>query len=181
MDNTTSFVRPGTLHKPKMIGRAVRLLLGLGCCVCAFQYAAIPQVLLHIDTPHVSVFLWPAVALWVLPPVVNLGFGRGWENRPRVVVLLLCAAAIAVDLVVFGQLWGPPLGGVVYIVTVYTFAHLGVSFILAAFLATPGCEMRSVPDLLGRLTGRTAQEHHCPGFIQPLDNWEARRHRLARQ
>jgi hypothetical protein len=47
-------------------------------------------------------------------------------------------------------------------------------------LGTPGCEMRAIPDLLGRLTGHTAQEHHCPGFITPLDNWEARRYQSGR-
>ena len=78
-------------------------------------------------------------------------------------------------LIIYGQVWGPPLGALAYAMTVYTFGHLGVSFVLAAFLATPGCEMRAMPDLLGRLTGRMAQEHHCPAFIQPLDNWETRR------
>ena len=181
MDDTTKFVRPGTLPEPKLIGRTVRLLLGLACCFCALQYAVVPGVFLGVDSPQLSVFLWPAVALWLLPPVVNLGFGRGWGNRPRVVVLLVCAVAVVVDLVAFAQIWGPPLGGVIYIVTVYTFSHLGLSFILATFLATPGCEMRAIPDLLGRLTGRPAQEHHCPAFIQRVDHWEDERHRLARQ
>ena len=121
----------------------------------------------------------PAFALWLLPPVVNLGFGRSWKNWSRTVVLLLCAGAILVDLLVYGQVWGPPLGAVIYAVTVYTFAHLGLSFVLATVLATPGCEMRAIPDLIGRLTGRTAQEHHCPGFITPLDNWEARLHQAG--
>ena len=134
-----------------------------------------PQVFLRQGFPQLFVFLWPVVALWLLPPVVNLGFGRSWKNRPRIVVLLACAGAILVDLFVYGQIWGPPLGAVVYAVTVYTFAHLGLSFVLATLLATPGCEMRAIPDLIGRLTGRTAQEHHCPGFIQPIDDWEARR------
>ena len=101
-------------------------------------------------------------------------------RNPVRFILLACAGAILVDLVLYGQVWGPPLGVVVYAVTVYTFAHLGLSFILATVLATPGCEMRAIPDLLGRLTGRTAQEHHCPGFIQPLDDWEAERHPSAR-
>ena len=180
MDSSTRFVQPGTLAKPRVVGRTVRMLLGLACCYGAFQYAVVPHVFLGQDFPHVAVFLWPAVALWLLPPVVNLGFGRSWKNQPRMVVLLACAGAILVDLVLYGQVWGPPLGVVVYAVTVYTFAHLGLSFILATVLATPGCEMRAIPDLLGRLTGRTAQEHHCPGFIQPLDDWEAERHPSAR-
>ena len=127
-----------------------------------------------------SLLIAPAFALWLLPPVVNLGFGRSWRNRPRLVVLGLGVGAMVVDLLVYEQLWAPPLGALVYGTTVYIFAHLGLSFILATLLGTPGCEMRAIPDLLGRLTGRAAAEHHCPGFIQPLDDWEARRTQSAR-
>ena len=111
---------------------------------------------------------------------MNLGFGRDWRNRPRLVVLGLGLGAMVIDLLVYEQFWAPPLGALVYGTTVYTFAHLGPSFILATLLRTPGCEMRAIPDLLGRLTGRTAAEHHCPGFITPLDNWEARRSQPVR-
>ena len=180
MDSATTFVQPGTLRRPKLIGRTVRMLLGLACCYGALQYAVVPGVFLHQGSPPLFAFLWPAVALWLLPPVVNLGFGRSWKDRPSIVTLLACAGAILVDFAVYGQMWGPPLGVVVYTVTVYTFAHLGSSFILASVLATPGCEMRDIPDLLGRLSGNAAQEHHCPGFIQPLDDWEARRQQSAR-
>ena len=87
MDSSTRFVQPGTLAKPRVVGRTVRMLLGLACCYGAFQYAVVPHVFLGQDFPHVAVFLWPAVALWLLPPVVNLGFGRSWKNQPRMVVL----------------------------------------------------------------------------------------------
>ena len=162
-----------------MVGRTVRLLLGLVCCYTALQYAGIADAFLRPDLPQLFLLTGPAFALWLLPPVVNLGFGRSWKNRPRNVVLVLCAGAILVDLFVYGQMWGPPLGAVLWATTVYTFTHLGPSFVLASVLATPGCEMRAIPALIGRLTGHTAQEHHCPGFITPLDNWEARRYRTG--
>ena len=179
MDSSTTFVQAGTLPKPRVVGRTVRLLLGLVCCYTALKYAGIPDVLLRLDFSRLFLLTGPAFALWLLPPVVNLGFGRSWKHWSRTVVLLLCAGAILVDLLVYGQIWGPPLGAVIYAVTVYTFAHLGLSFVLATVLATPGCEMRAIPDLIGRLTGRMAQEHHCPGFITPLDNSEARLHQAC--
>ncbi len=57
----------------------------------------------------------------------------------------------------------------------YVYGHLGISFILAAFLATPGCEMRALPHLLGMIAGGEAREHCCPGFIEHIDRWERQR------
>lgn len=57
----------------------------------------------------------------------------------------------------------------------YTFGHLGISFILAAALATPGCEMRAPWHLWTLMSGRRTQEHYCPGVLTPIDRWEARR------
>ena len=52
-----------------------------------------------------------------------------------------------------------------------------VSFILmlAALLATPGCEMRSIHHIYSVLTGRPTAEHHCPvGPLTAIDRWERR-------
>lgn len=171
----TRFVQPGTLLKPGPIGRTVRLLLGLLFCYGALRYGESPGVFTRIDAPPLVLFAGPAVAFWLLPPVVNLGWGVNWKNRSRVYFLVLSALAAGLDLLFYRGFWGPPLGGLVYAVTVYTFVHLGLSFLLAAVLSTPGCEMRAIPDLIGRLTGRRALEHHCPGALTPLDNWELKR------
>ena len=175
MESATTFVQPGTLPRPRLIGLSVRLVLGLVCCSSALFYGTHPDYLFRPGLPPLLLFVGPAFAVWVLPPVVNLGFGRSWRNRPRLVVLVLGLGATVIDLLVYEQLWAPPLAALVYGTTVYTLAHLGLSFVLATLLGTPGCEMRAIPDLLGRLIGRAAAEHHCPGFITPLDNWEARR------
>lgn len=170
----TTFVKPGTLVKPGPIGRIVRLLLGVWCCYGAVHFAESPGDFLRQDAAPADLFIGPALAFWLLPPVVNLGWGVNWKNRPRLVFLLLCGAAVVADLAFYGAFWAPPLGLLLWIVTVYTLGHLGVSFLLAVFLATPGCEMRAIPDLIGRLRGRKALEHHCPGPFTPLDNWEAK-------
>lgn len=54
----------------------------------------------------------------------------------------------------------------------YVFGHLGVSFVVAAIIRTPGCEMRGLPHLWSKLTGSESLEHYCPGFLAPLDKWE---------
>jgi hypothetical protein len=48
------------------------------------------------------------------------------------------------------------------------------TFVLAALIATLGCEMRSIPQLPGRLSGRKVQEHCCPAsLITKIDLWES--------
>lgn len=58
----------------------------------------------------------------------------------------------------------------------YFYTHLGLSFVLAAFIGTPGCEIRSMPEFLGRISGKPSEEHYCPaGFITAIDEWELNR------
>ena len=54
----------------------------------------------------------------------------------------------------------------------YVYGHLGISFALSAIIKTPGCEMRAIPQLWTLMTGRKTLEHHCPGFLNNIDNWE---------
>lgn len=79
------------------------------------------------------------------------------------------------DLALYGTWWAPPLGVFTLLWFIYWSAHLGVSLVLAALIATPGCEMRAIPHLWTRLTGRRTKEHYCPGFFDRLDRWERRR------
>ena len=62
-----------------------------------------------------------------------------------------------------------------WLTVLYVFGHLGLSFLLSAVIATPGCEMRAIPHLWTLLTGRATREHHCPGFLDSLDAWELKR------
>lgn len=68
------------------------------------------------------------------------------------------------------------LAAAFWIWELYLFIHLGLSFLLAAILATPGCEMRAFHDLFTRLTGVPTKEHYCPvGPLHLVDQWEAQR------
>ena len=99
----------------------------------------------------------------------------GWRTRTRnsnISIAIALMLAI-VSWLKFGTADHPVLGLALWFWLVYFYLHLGISFVLAAAIATPGCEMRAIPDLYGRLTGRRAEEHHCPaGFLTGLDAWE---------
>jgi len=82
---------------------------------------------------------------------------------------------IVASKLIVGAWWTPPLGRLVWLFVLYTFGHLGISFVVSSAIATPGCEMRGLPHLWTLLTGRRTREHYCPGFFDRLDAWEARR------
>ena len=151
-------------------------MMGLVCSYGALGYSyGLDSVVRLGGVPHFFLFIGLAVAFWLLPPVLNLGWGVNWKNRPRVYFLVLCAAAVVADFAFYGGFWGPPLGVVIYVTSIYTLGHLGISFVLASLIGTPGCEMRAIPDLYGKITGHSRKEHHCPGMMDPIDRWEARR------
>ena len=115
------------------------------------------------------------IGLYAFPDVVNIGFGKALRRSYLYGGLLaLTGVAAVVGWTVGGSPLAPPLAIVVSAWLLYTFSHLGISFLLASLLATPGCEMRSLPQLWGFVSRKTAKEHYCPGVLTPIDRWEAR-------
>lgn len=56
----------------------------------------------------------------------------------------------------------------------YLFSHLGLAFLVAGLIGTPGCEMCALHDLYSKITGNPTKEHICPvGPLGPIDRWEA--------
>ncbi len=178
----THFVEGGTLPRPRWIGRVVRLAIGL-LTLKLFVDLVRFEVLMERDSGLTSwrfptqLFFWAVVAFffWILPHVVNLGFGKSWRNRSQIALAVILAAVSIWGLVAHGSLWTPALGWSILLWLLYESLHLGISFILAAALATPGCEMRAIPDLWSRLSGRASAEHYCPGFLDGIDRWELAR------
>jgi len=75
----------------------------------------------------------------------------------------------------FVPLVGPLDEQAIWVWELYIFSHLGLAFLIAAVIGTPGCEMRAFHDSYSRLTGVATKEHVCPvGPLHPIDQWEAR-------
>lgn len=159
------------------MGRTVRLVLGVGCLYALLQLILYRESIIATPAavlPNVAILV--LAALFIVNYVVNIGFGRSWGRRPSYLFLggsLILAAAAST---IFGTPDHPLLGVWLWLWLVYFYAHLGISFVLSAAIATPGCEMRAIPELIGRASGRSAQEHHCPAaFITKIDEWECKR------
>jgi len=168
-----SYVKTGTLPKPGYIGRMIRLLLGGSILYAVYQISFAPPSGL-INTLPDNIGLWVAIAFafWVFPGVVNIGWSLPGGNWPRVGITVLAVLAVLWGIVQYGNIVSPPLSWLLYLWLVYTFLHLGIAFVIASIISTPGCELRSIPHLWTLLTGKKTSEHFCPGFIDNIDKWE---------
>ena len=174
MKDKIRFDQPGTLARPGPIGRSVRLVLGALLLWLVWQLAT------RASTPDwydPTLWLLVGLGLVLVPYVVNIGFGVNWGAWPRI---LSAATLLGVASVSYMTATSPEVSPLLLAITniwmIYIFAHLGASFLLAALLATPGCEMRAMPHLSGLLFKYDAREHYCPGFIDNIDQWEHSRH-----
>ena len=126
----------GSITRPRAIGRLVRLLIGAYLTFHVRQVVILADVR-DVDDPMMWVSL--ILALWLLPPVVNIGFGVDWKRHHQLLLIVLGVVAAAAGWTLYGSPFSEPTWLWMKATTAYTWSHLGVSFILSAFLATPGC------------------------------------------
>ncbi len=203
--SSKAYEKPGTLLKPGPTGRVLRLLVGglqVAATILVLLYsswflrpetitsggfivALLPGIQDIPDLTSFQVFIQIFALIYIgisfvislrwLPHMVNIAFRVTWGGRLYWVLLGLVAITIPLSLALFGTFWALPFSLLVFLTILYTTGHLGISLILAAILATPGCEMRSIPHLIGIVTGRKAEEHSCPGMWTGIDEREARK------
>ena len=166
------FDSAGALARPGPIGRLLRLGFGLLLGLLVWQMVDQSGV---EDLFNLGSWFWVAFGLVLTPYVVNIGFGRNFGAWPRYLALGLAAGVAGLGWLLENTWTSELLWTVLTLWTVYLYTHLALCFVLAAIIATPGCEMRSIPQLFGRLRKQAAQEHYCPGIIDNIDRWEAGR------
>ena len=132
------FQEAGTIPRPLPLGRALRLLFGVGCIFLFIWYISEYTALVGSDVPDAGFWVAFGFAFWYLPDMVVVGFSRAWGRWPQAVAAGVALALVAADLVAYGSAWGPPLGWSLFMLTELFYGLLGVSFVLAAVLAVPG-------------------------------------------
>jgi len=170
-------VDEGTLRRPGPVGRLARLALGIAC------FYALYVLVLHIQNiiqtpvsvlPNIAVLVFAAI--FIINYVVNIGFSKSWGRWPSYLSFGAALLLAVIAWLAFGTADHPLFGAALWAWLFYFFSHLGVSFVLSAIIATPGCEMRAIPHLFGKISGRAVAEHNCPAsFIAEIDAWESKR------
>lgn len=168
---------PGSLPRPGPIGRFMRFVFGALCISYVVELLNVSSNLISRDG-SIRGLLWNGIvpSLLLVSYVINIGFSRNWRKWPAYVsgAMLLAAAAIGYGL--DGTIESSLLARTIWIWELYIFLHLGLAFVVAGTIGTPGCEMRAFHDGYSRVSGVKTAEHHCPiGPLQPIDRWESRR------
>ncbi len=172
LEEVFHFDEEGTLPPPGPLGRLVRLLLGGLVLKLIYDWLFIID---NSDFANPFIWLWVLLSVMLAPYVVNIGFGINSGAKPRFVLLGIWLLAAVAGYLMEGKLQSEFLWTSLEITQIYIYGHLGISFLLSALLSTPGCEMRAIPHLLGKISDRGSQEHYCPGFIDNIDRWERNR------
>ncbi len=167
---------PGSLARPGPLGRLVRLGLGVLCLWNVYGLIQVSGNLMAADG-SIRPLVWNGIifGLFLVSYVVNIGFSRAWKKWPAVVSAATLAIIAGVGFAMAGTIETNLLARSLWVWELYIFSHLGLAFIIAGAIGTPGCEMRAFHNLYSRLTGVPTKEHYCPvGPLHPIDQWEAR-------
>ena len=171
-----TILTPPSVVNPGVLGRTLRIVIG------ALQISFIYWILLNFNSfvygqpslVWLPYFIGILVAFRWLPDVVNLGISVRWGKQLRVGYFLILVGAAIFSLFLFGSVWGPPLGLLLFILGLYVHTHLGIAHLLAGIIATPGCEMRSYAHLATIILRKEPGEAAiCPGMWTPFDRWES--------
>ena len=168
---------PGSLPKPGPVGRLVRLAFGLLCAWYVKGLIDVADTLVTSDG-HIRTLIWNGIlpGLFLISYVINIGFSRAWRKWPAIVSAIVFLVVAVIGYLPQGVVETELLARVIWIWELYVSSHLGVAFLIAGSIGTPGCEMRAFHDLYSRLTGKQTKEHYCPiGPLHPIDQWESRR------
>ena len=168
---------PGSLPRPGPIGRLSRLALGALCLWYVSGLIQVADELIDSDG-HIRSMIWNGAlfGLFLISYVVNIGYSRAWQKWPAIASAIAFAILGLVGYVTSSTVESSLLARTLWLWELYLYSHLGMAFIVAGVIGTPGCEMRAFHDLYSRITGVATKEHYCPvGPLHPIDQWERRR------
>ncbi len=137
----TEMETPGSQPFPGPLGRIVRF--GAGALIL---YMYLPEALFHHEGLirigwHVEMLGWLfaiVVGLHLLPVIIDRGFGLSWGRRPQLLFAALAIVGLGYDRIVYGTFWAPPVAWLTFVTITFVIVHLGISFVVAGLLATPG-------------------------------------------
>ena len=174
MTTKLNLVQSGTIDKPGPIGRLFRLFLGLLSLAFIVYLDSIRSIYFNnMVYYNWGVLIGLIYGFSLLPYIVNIGFSINSGKRLRFVAILALVLASAFDYFSTGNFLGLITRGLVYLMLIYLYGHLGLSHVLASIIATPGCEMRAFPHLWSLITKKPTKEHCCPvGPLSRIDRWE---------
>lgn len=170
------------------IGRLVRVFGAVIMALFAYDWLEAGMTWFGQASTPSNPWVWAVTGLaayYGLHQLPDSGFGRPWGERVLATVGGLLVLIAVVTLSLHGELWAPPLTNALYGFNVAFLFVVSLSYLVAVFLRTPGCEVGGLGELIRRLRGVPDPANHdamwCAVGIHCLDQWEAdRRQQPAR-
>lgn len=166
------------------IGRLARIVGAVIMSLFALDWLQAGMTWFGESSTPANLGVWVVTGLaayYGLHQLPESGFGKPWGQRTLAVSGVVVAVAAVATISLHGGLWAPPLTTLLYWFDVGFLIAVAISYLIAAFLGTPGCEVGGLGELIRRLRGvRDAADHEamwCIAGIHHLDQWEAERHR----
>lgn len=156
--------------------------LVIGAAQLWFVYAVATHLshILHIAPNGVGFWIFVGWALWLVGPVANIGLirQRTIGSRTRWWAIAALVVLAAAGQAVLRDWWWLPTAVFTVGVTVLVHLYVGLCHFVSGVTGFPGCELRALAYLVGRLRGRQSTFSTCSGVWTPIDRWEVRlRHR----
>jgi hypothetical protein len=184
MQNDTTR-RAGTdIPRIRPIGRLARIVGAIIMTLFALDWLEAGMTWFGESSTPANLSVWLVTGLAVfygLHQLPESGFGKPWGRRTVAVSGVAFAFAAVAAISLNDGLWAPPLTTLLFWFDVGFLIAVAISYLVAVFLGTPGCEVGGLGELIRRLRGVPDPADHeamwCIAGIHHLDQWEADRTR----
>ena len=167
-------VKSPQLVRPGPVGLVIRVILGVAAIYFLVALLTKWNGFVARD-PIESGRLYTLFTIWLLPEVFALTLRRPWGLWPAVVFVAGGGVIGLAGFLTGGGVWNPVLAGWTYAGDLLFWGALAVSFPVAVFTRSPGCELGALPWLLAGRQGGAAPRPGCAVGLDRLDAWEASR------
>ncbi|MGH8912913.1 MAG: hypothetical protein ACRDZM_00160 [Acidimicrobiia bacterium] len=164
------------------IGRVARMAGAVIMSLVAFDWLEAGMTWFGEASTAGNPSVWIVTALaayYGLHQLPDSGFGRPWGERVLATTGGLFVVTAVVTLLLRRELWAHPFTTILYGFDVGFLFVVAISYLVAVFVGTPGCEVGGLGELIRRLRGVPDPADHeamwCIGGIHRLDQWEERR------
>ncbi|HJQ90719.1 MAG TPA: hypothetical protein VJ950_03365 [Acidimicrobiia bacterium] len=178
----TNHLPQGIVHRIGPMGRLVRVFGAVIMALFAFEWLEAGMTWFGQASTPSNPWIWVVTGLaayYGLHQLPESGFGRPWGERVLATVGGIFVLVAVATLTIHGELWAHPLTISLYGLNVAFLFVVSLSYLVAVFLGTPGCEVGGLGELIRRLRGVPDPANHdamwCIGGIHCLDQWEANR------
>jgi hypothetical protein len=168
------------------VGRVARAVGAVAISAVAYEWIEAGTEWFSQSSTAANPMVWAVTVLagyYGLYQFPEFAFGRPWGKRMVTGFTAALATVVIATIAIQGELWAAPLTTTLFWLGVSFLIAVAVSYLVAIFLGTPGCEVGGLAELVRRIRHTSHGDDHdamwCVAGLHHLDKWEADRRRRA--